>query len=134
LARSYLSQQKTKTLKPQLDIFTPMEPIQPFDAGVLGSMLQYFENPNVLLACLFEKNPQLQSIIICDTQLYRPQEVAAAKARSAQYYTSLGFAEMADNYQHHCPESISFDFEYLYPREKDWLANFWAGRFSPLSA
>ena len=75
------------------------------------------------------RNPELKSIIICDTQLYRPKEIAKSKARSAQYYNNLGFAEMADNYRHHCPESISFDFEYLYRSRKGLVGKLLGGPF-----
>jgi hypothetical protein len=54
-------------------------------------------------------------IHIIDSPIYSDQEAMNAKQRTANYYSSLGFPEMINNYFHRSWDEISeYNFEILY--------------------
>lgn len=83
------------------DIFNDNIPGAPFDVILLAASCQYFENINTLSNLLKAKLNKNGSIHLLDSFFYKPTEVSAAKKRTEEYYRSLGFSQMADNYFHH---------------------------------
>ncbi len=73
----------------------------PFDDIVLASVIQYFADLPTLLRRLRRWLAAEGTLHIVDSPWYAPAHLAAARARSAQYYTALGFPEMANAYHHH---------------------------------
>lgn len=83
------------------NIFSAPFPAFQFDVIVLASVIQYFQNINTLLLALSNYLKPQGEIHIIDSPLYSVNELEQAILRSQQYYTSLGFPEMAEHYFHH---------------------------------
>jgi SAM-dependent methyltransferase len=72
-----------------------------FDVIVFAASLQYFPSLiNVLKQAQSILN-QRGEIHIIDTPFYNSEDASEAEERSRNYYTELGFPEMADYYYHH---------------------------------
>jgi ubiquinone/menaquinone biosynthesis C-methylase UbiE len=85
-----------------------------FDFIILNACAQYFENLNGLVQRLFYFLKKGGEIHILDTPFYTEKEASHAKRRTAQYYQSIGFPEMATFYFHHVLEELApFDYEIL---------------------
>lgn len=86
-----------------------------FDVIVFAASLQYFPSPDIILdLCLHHLRPEGE-IHVMDTLLYRPKELAAAKERTLQYYSSMGYPELAEHYFHHSLDSLAqFNHTVLY--------------------
>jgi len=68
-----------------------------------------------LLSILFQYLKPHGEIHIIDSPLYTNDEISDAIQRSGQYYASLGFPEMAEQYFHHCTADLNpFDAKWLY--------------------
>lgn len=82
-----------------------------FDVILIPSALQYFPTLGKPAELLESRLSPGGEIHILDTPLY-PDEAArqAAAARSRDYYTQLGFPEMADHYFHHTLTDVSKAF------------------------
>ncbi len=97
------------------DIFEPVVEENSFDAIIVTAALQYFPDPPTLLKRLLEILKPGGEILIADTPLYRRDEIAAAAKRTRDYYTKLGFPQMADHYYHHALDDLSaFSPEIIY--------------------
>lgn len=74
---------------------------QQFDIILFAASIQYFPSLKDILqkslCCLTEQG----EIHMVDSHFYQPSEVKNATARSIDYYTNLGFPEMAAHYFHH---------------------------------
>jgi len=96
------------------DIFKNIFPAKTFDIIVLNACLQYFGDLSVLINQLFYYLKSGGEIHIIDTPFYTSEEIEAAKKRSLNYYSSLGFAEMAEQYYHHQLNDLSaFNYQVL---------------------
>ena len=95
------------------DLFV-WQPDEAFQAAVLSSAIQYFEEPRKLLAHLFAVNPQLKTVIISDSPFYSAAEKTAAAQRSRQYYSEMGYPEMAAIYHHHSLEDLGHPYKIEY--------------------
>ena len=104
-----------------VDIFSAPFAPETFDVILLASAIQYFSNLPVLLNVLFQYLKPQGEIHIIDSPLYTNEEIPDAIQRSGQYYASLGFPEMAEQYFHHCVTDLNpFDPQWLYrPRPRD---------------
>ncbi len=72
-----------------------------FDIIVFAASAQYFHSlRKILNVCLRQLKPGGE-IHIIDTHFYKSSEIPAAKKRTIDYYTSLGYPEMSDYYFHH---------------------------------
>ncbi len=89
------------TMFSALDITRAPFPRQSFDLIVLASVIQYFPDLASMIRLLQGHLRPLGEIHIVDSPLYLDSEVASAEARSAAYYSSLGFPDMAHFYFHH---------------------------------
>lgn len=74
---------------------------QQFDCILFAASIQYFPSlKKIVYFCLSQLKPEGE-IHIIDTHFYRPIELEDAKRKTAAYYASLGYPEMADFYHHH---------------------------------
>ncbi len=113
------------------DVFsTPFKP-GTFDAILLASVIQYFPDLPALLNVLLQYLKPQGEIHIVDSPLYADAEMTNAIHRSQEYYSSLGFPEMAGQYFHHPASDLNmFDAEWNYrphphiPRWKRLLGSF----------
>lgn len=97
------------------DVLRPPFPDRAFDAVVMASSVQYFDDLGGLLRAL---KPLLRpggEVHIVDSPVYADEEVPAARRRSAAYYGDLGIPAMAGRYHHHTWAALmGFDFDILY--------------------
>jgi len=86
-----------------------------YDIITLNSSIQYFENFNTLIKRLFHFLTDAGEIHIIDSPIYNQNELAGAKERTARYYISNGFPEMAKHYYHHTFDELKdFNYKILY--------------------
>ncbi len=91
----------------------------PFAAGsldliVVASAIQYFPDLPKLVRCLRALLRARGELHILDSPVYQEPELAMARQRTRDYYTSLGFPNMASQYFHHTVGELA-DFA------PDWL-------------
>jgi ubiquinone/menaquinone biosynthesis C-methylase UbiE len=97
------------------DIFNSEIPQASFDIITVNAAVQYFPNLKKLIERLLALISERGEIHIIDSPFYKPEEVDAAKKRTFEYYASLNFTEMTNNYFHHSREILSaFNYEILY--------------------
>lgn len=77
-----------------------------FDCIVFASCIQYFSSLGELISSALQKLKPGGEIHILDSPFYQQNELAAARRRTAHYFSEIGFAEMADNYFHHSLEEL----------------------------
>ena len=104
--------------------FTAKDPLTgnvKFDVIVFAASIQYFASLNeIVTRCMTRLQPG-GSIHIIDTHFYKPAEVPAAQKRTENYFTSIGFAGMSENYFHHSLEELKrFDYEIMYDPGSWW--------------
>jgi SAM-dependent methyltransferase len=86
-----------------------------FDVIVFSASIQYFHSIKEILSSALDRLAHGGEIHILDTAFYTEKNVDLAKKRSIDYYTSMGFPEMAGHYFHHCLTDLSsFDYTILY--------------------
>lgn len=72
-----------------------------FDIIVFNSCLQYFRHLHPLFEVVSQLLGKDGEIHILDTPFYAIDNLAKARQRTEDYYTALGFPEMAAHYFHH---------------------------------
>ena len=88
---------------------------QAFDIIMFAASVQYFPSFKKILNKALQHITLQGEIHIIDTHLYKPELIEAAANRTTQYFTSIGFPEMADCYFHHCIDEIkTFNHKILY--------------------
>jgi ubiquinone/menaquinone biosynthesis C-methylase UbiE len=98
-----------------VDIFSAPFASETFDMILLASAIQYFSDLPALLNTLFQYLKPQGEIHIIDSPLYTSEEIPRAMQRSGQYYASLGFPEMVEQYFHHCVADLGpFDPQWLF--------------------
>ena len=86
-----------------------------FDIIVFAASIQYFPSLTEILDCALSHLNAKGEIHIIDTPFYAENELAAAKQRTAAYYSLSGLPEMTDYYFHHRLQELrSFDYRFLY--------------------
>jgi len=86
-----------------------------YDIITLNSSIQYFDNFSTLIKRLFYFLTDEGEIHIIDSPIYNQNELAGAKERTARYYISNGFPEMAKHYYHHTFDELKdFSYKILY--------------------
>ena len=78
-----------------------------FDIIVFAASIQYFRSLNKALQVCFQQLKPGGEIHIMDTHLYKSNQIADARKRSHDYYTSLGYPEMSEYYYHHDIEELN---------------------------
>ncbi len=97
------------------NIFDNIFEEQSYDIITLNSSIQYFDDLNTLIKRLFYFLTDAGEIHIIDSPIYNQNELAGAKERSAHYYISTGFPEMAKHYHHHTFDELKdFSYKILY--------------------
>ncbi len=97
------------------DIFNTEIPKASFDIITVNAAVQYFPNLKKLIERLLTLISESGEIHLIDSPFYKPEEVDTAKKRTIEYYSSIGFPEMANNYFHHSWEVLSaFNYEIPY--------------------
>jgi ubiquinone/menaquinone biosynthesis C-methylase UbiE len=86
-----------------------------FDIIVFAASVQYFSSLERVLNESLKRLKSGGEIHIIDTHLYKQNETSAARLRSNEYYKSIGFPEMSDQYFHHSLEDLKlFGHDILY--------------------
>lgn len=99
------------------DILTDNIPGQPYDIILLAASCQYFQDFSQLFERLDSMLKKNGSIHLLDSFFYKKEDVHQAKRRTLDYYSSLGYPAMAEQYFHHTVESLQEkSFEKKYPR------------------
>jgi len=88
---------------------------QKFDVILFAASIQYFPSiKNILqdaLSCL-NRNGEIH---IIDTNFYSPNQVEGAARRTEQYYSEMGYPEMAAYYFHHTVNDLKpFNYQLLF--------------------
>jgi len=97
------------------DIFNAEIPQTSFDMITVNAAIQYFPDLNKLLKKLLSFLSENGEVHILDSPFYLKSDAINAKKRTMDYYSSIGFSEMADNYYHHTWDELpEFKFEILY--------------------
>lgn len=111
-----LEQASTIFLKDNLsflycDIFLLSIPLETVDYFTLNASIQYFPDLDKLLERLMDLLKPKGEVHIIDSPFYSASEVNDAKRRTREYFTKLGFPDMAKFYYHQQWERIA-DWEY----------------------
>jgi ubiquinone/menaquinone biosynthesis C-methylase UbiE len=86
-----------------------------FDIIIFAASLQYFFSLDEIMNSAFQYLRAGGEVHILDTIFYKRNNVDAAKQRTKDYYTTLGFPGAANYYYHHCVEDLEkFSTEILY--------------------
>ena len=95
-----------------------------FDIIVFAASLQYFSSLKEIMQAVFQWLRPGGEVHILDTIFYKKNNVDAARYRTKDYYTILGFPEAADYYYHHCIEDLKdFSTKILYD-PGSWIHKF----------
>jgi ubiquinone/menaquinone biosynthesis C-methylase UbiE len=86
-----------------------------FDIIVFAASMQYFSSlKNIMNDSIRHLKPGGE-VHILDTLFYEPKELNAARRRSKDYFSAIGFPEMAEHYFHHSLDELrSFNYRILY--------------------
>ncbi len=101
-----------------------------FDIITINATIQYFRNFGKLISLLKLSLKPRGELHIMDSPFYRDHEIDAAKNRTIQYYTNLGFPQMAEHYFHHSMAEIK-EFEIRYRPGRSLLQRFVGRKDSP---
>lgn len=86
-----------------------------FDIIVFAASVQYFHSLEKVLNDSLRLLKPGGEIHIIDSPLYKESETSGARQRSIDYYQSVGFPEMSDQYFHHSlGELKAFSYEILF--------------------
>jgi ubiquinone/menaquinone biosynthesis C-methylase UbiE len=86
-----------------------------YDFIVFAASIQYFPSLKEIITHAMRKLRSNGEIHIIDSNFYKPGEIGAAKERTANYYSDLGFPEMTKQYFHHSTDELNiFHFKTLY--------------------
>lgn len=97
------------------DIFEAELPVKCFDYILINAAIQYFPDISLLLNRLLTLLKANGEIHIIDSPIYSIDEAIKAKERTRNYYSSIGFPEMSDNYHHQTWEDIQkFNYQIFY--------------------
>lgn len=98
-----------------------------FDIIIFAASIQYFSAPAAIIHDALQHLQPDGSIHIIDTHFYRAEEVPAARQRTIDHFTSLGFPEFADHYFHHSLAALD-NFNYCIRHDPRSLRNRLIGR------
>ncbi len=82
-----------------------------FDIIIFAASIQYFSSFKEVINTALEHLTPNGEIHILDSHFYPQKEITAAKQRTKEYYTSIGFRELTNYYHHHSIEALN---EYLH--------------------
>ena len=85
------------------------------DIIVFAASIQYFPSLRVAIRHAMKKLRNGGEIHIIDSPIYKPSELDAARKRTMDYYSKMGYAGMTDYYFHHDTTSLDeFNHKMLY--------------------
>lgn len=97
------------------DVFSDLFAPASFGVITVNSCLQYFEDATATINRLLELLNSEGRIFIIDSPFYDADKVEAARQRSTEYYTQMGFPEMSAHYFHHAKSLLKpFNGELVY--------------------
>ncbi|HEX6180366.1 MAG TPA: class I SAM-dependent methyltransferase [Chitinophagaceae bacterium] len=100
----------------------------PYDIVVFAASIQYFPSLDAIIYDALGHLKPGGSIHIIDTHFYIPEEVPAARQRTIDHFTALGYPGMSDYYFHHSLVTLSkFDYIILYDPQS-WHNKLFGGR------
>lgn len=100
-----------------------------FDIIVFAASLQYFSSLKETVQSAFQYLRAGGEVHIIDTIFYKKNEVDAARQRTKDYYTALGFPEATDHYYHHCIEDLkNFSARIMY-NPFSWIHKFGKNKY-----
>jgi ubiquinone/menaquinone biosynthesis C-methylase UbiE len=86
-----------------------------FDVILFAASIQYFQSLKEILPLAFRHLNETGEIHITDTHFYESEELIQARKRSKDYFTAIGFPEMANYYFHHDIKELQpYNFKVLY--------------------
>jgi len=95
-----------------------------FEIIVFAASLQYFSSLKDVMQSAFRCLRPDGEVHIVDTIFYKKNNVDAARQRTKDYYTTLGFPEAINYYYHHCIEDLkNFSAKILYD-PVSWMHRF----------
>jgi ubiquinone/menaquinone biosynthesis C-methylase UbiE len=89
------------------DIFSATLPSNYFNLIILNASVQYFPDIQKLFNLLFRVLTINGEVHIIDSPFYSEDEVQDATQRTLDYYSSINFQEMVQNYHHHTFRELS---------------------------
>jgi len=97
------------------DSFDPVRYTQrEFDIVVFAASIQYFESLKTILRDTLSCLSPNGEIHILDSHFYKPGKVVDALKRTADYYSEIGYPEMAGYYFHHTLDELrGFNYKIL---------------------
>ncbi len=97
------------------DIFKSEFPNVFFDVIIINAAIQYFTDLKTLVDRCLELLKENGEVHIIDSPVYTPAEVVNARQRTKEYYSSMSFREMAENYHHHSWDVLTgYNYNILY--------------------
>lgn len=88
---------------------------RPFDIIVFAASVQYFSSLEKVLYDSLKRLKPGGEIHIIDSHIYEQNETRAARLRSDDYYKTIGFPELSEQYFHHSFEQLrSFKYDIFY--------------------
>ena len=97
------------------DIRTAQLEHNSFNIIIFAASVQYFSSLKEIMQAAFQCLRAGGEVHILDTIFYKKNKVEAARQRTKDYYTTLGFPEASDYYYHHCIEDLkNFSAKILY--------------------
>lgn len=86
-----------------------------FDCIIFAASIQYFPSLEEIIRAALSLLKPGGELHILDSPFYKEKDVIAAQKRTADYYTGIGFPDMAPHYHHHTWNSLqAFNYELLY--------------------
>lgn len=92
-----------------------------FDIILFAAAVQYFPSLKDIIGKALQHSSIRGEVHIMDTGFYPPEELVAARQRSIDYYTRLGFPQMAQRYYHHSLQALEgFQYKLLHKPGRVW--------------
>ena len=92
-----------------------------FDLIVFAASIQYFDSIKEILNASLQYLTLQGEIHILDSHFYLPEKIFAARQRTKNYFSGIGFPEMAAYYFHHSVRELqAFNYKILY-NPRSWL-------------
>ena len=100
-----------------------------FDIIVFAASVQYFLSLKEIVESAFQCLRAGGEVHILDTVFYKKNDLDAARQRTKDYYTALGFPEASDYYYHHCIKDLeNFSARILYD-PLSWMHKFGKNKY-----
>ena len=83
------------------DIFTGIPAEAAYDVILFAASIQYFQSLRETLSHCLQHLHRSGEVHLLDSHFYKAGEAAAAKKRTLDYFSAMGYPEMAEYYFHH---------------------------------